>query len=282
MNVRIIQIPYDSGHRSRRMGRGPEYFVQHGVQKHLQQQGHSVQMHTIEPDSNFLAEIGTAFELNRKLARHTRSVISDKSFPLVLAGNCNCCIGILGGVQPDGTGLIWFDGHGDFNTPETTASGFLDGMSLAIATGRCWRNLARSVPGFKPLPEEHVVLIGARDFDSEEKRALDESKIRLVEASTIRQRGAREALDQALSALASRVQKVYVHIDLDVLDPNEAPANQYSPPDGLSLREAEEAVNFIREKFPICALSIGAYDPDYDPNGSGLRAGFRLMELLLR
>lgn len=282
MNVRIIQIPYDSGYRSRRMGRGPEYFVQHGVQEHLQQLGHFVQVDTLEPESKFLAEIATAFELNRKLAQHTRSVISDKSFPLVLAGNCNCCIGILAGVQPDDTGLIWFDGHGDFNSPETTVSGFLDGMSLAIVTGRCWRNLARSVPGFKPLSEEHVVLVGARDFDAEEKRAIDESKIRLVEASKIRQQGARESLDHALSALASRVQKVYVHIDLDVLDPNEAPANQYSPPEGLTLRQAEEAVNFIREKFPICALSIGAYDPDFDPNGSALRAGFKLIELLLR
>jgi arginase family enzyme len=82
-------------------------------------------------------------------------------FPLVLAGNCNTAVGTLSGADPEGLGVVWFDAHGDFNTPETTTTGFIDGMGLAIAVGHCWKAMARGVSGFSPVLEENVVIGGS-------------------------------------------------------------------------------------------------------------------------
>ena len=86
-------------------------------------------------------------------------------------------VGTLGGLGTGPTGVRWFDAHGDFNTPESTLGGFLDGMALAIATGRCWIGLAATVPGFTPVAEENVVLVGARDLDPAEGELLRASRV---------------------------------------------------------------------------------------------------------
>jgi arginase len=150
MNIQIIQIPYDSGHKDIRTGRGPEHFLQNRVDQKLRDSGHQVVSFRIESKASFTTEIGTTFELNRLLAEQIGSTIRNKVFPIVLAGNCNSCLGTLAGIGQNGLGIVWFDAHGDFNTPETTVSGFLDGMGLAMATGRCWRSLLRTIPGFSP------------------------------------------------------------------------------------------------------------------------------------
>ena len=159
MNIQIIQIPYDSGHKSIRTERGPERLLQHGVDQILRDCGHQVGSYRIESKTSFTTEIGTAFELNRLLAEQISSTISSKMFPIVLAGNCNSCLGTIAGIGQNRLGIVWFDAHGDFNTPETTISGFLDGMGLAMATGHCWRSLLRTIPGFSPIPEANVLHI---------------------------------------------------------------------------------------------------------------------------
>lgn len=116
--VQLLQVPYDSGHRSTRMGRGPEHFV-HGAAAHLQLAGHKVRRAVIDPTSTWRAEIKTAFELDRALARAARETVRAGDFPLVLSGNCNSAISVMAGLPSD-TGLIWFDAHGDFATPDTT------------------------------------------------------------------------------------------------------------------------------------------------------------------
>ncbi|HYO90867.1 MAG TPA: arginase family protein, partial [Pyrinomonadaceae bacterium] len=165
MKVRIIQVPYDSGQRSVRMGAGPEHFIQNGLARILQTDGHEVQVESVEARSAFRAEIKTAFELCRSLAERVRESDLQGSFPLVLSGNCNSSLGTLGGIGPQGVGMIWFDAHGDFNTPETKESSFFDGMGMAIATGHCWRKLAATIPDFSPLPNSSVIHVGGRDFD---------------------------------------------------------------------------------------------------------------------
>jgi arginase len=184
----------------------------------------------------------------------------------------------LAGLDSGSTAIVWLDAHGDFNTPETTVSGFLDGMALATATGRCWQNLAASVPGFRPVSEKNVVLIGARDFDPAERRLLDDSAVTLIESQSVRKHGVSSVLGQALAGL--RAQRVYLHIDLDVLDPDEARANQFSVPGGLSLAEVLEVAGFIGERLTIAAAAITAYDPAYDKDGKALRAATALMKQL--
>jgi len=277
MNIQIIQIPYDSGHKGIRTGRGPERLLQHGVDQILRDFGHQVGSYRIESKASFTTEIGTTFELNRLLAEQISSTISSKMFPIVLAGNCNSCLGTIAGIGQNRLGIVWFDAHGDFNTPETTISGFLDGMGLAMATGRCWRSLLRTIPGFSPIPEANVLHIGARDLDPEEERLLQQSEIEVVtpgeEESSIR-----KAVDAAFNKLRDKVARVYLHVDMDVLDTGEALPNHLAVPGGLSVEVVEEVIGMVKERFEVCAGAITSFDPDYDKDDKVLGAATRIVK----
>jgi arginase len=269
--INLIQLPYDSGHRGARMGRGPLHFRQCGAADRLHASGHDVVESVIDVPSPFPTEIGTSFALHRALADAVRAAVGGGGFPLVLAGNCGSALGTVSGVRaaapndPSPIGVIWLDAHADFNTPETTTSGFLDGMSLAALTGQCWHALTRSIPGFRPVSDAHVVLVGARDIDAAEEQLLSRSRVMRVEAARMREGGARIALDSALTELARRdVSRVYLHIDLDVHDPADAQANQYAVPGGLSASTVRDLVGVAGERFEIVAAALTAYDPMYD------------------
>jgi arginase len=280
MRIQIIQVPYDAGHKSVRMGRGPEHFVRNGVDEMLRGNGHTVQTDLIEAPGSFQTEIKTAFELHKLVAERVRVAAQHARFPLVLSGNCNISVGTVAGLDPRELGIVWFDGHADFNTPETTTGGSLDGMGLAIATGGCWKAMAQAIPGFRPIPEANTVLVGSRDIETEERRRLRRSGVTLIEAELLRNRGVRDPLGNALDALYGRVSRVYVHLDLDVLEPEGAPANEFAPPNGLWQEELEEGIQEIQDHFTLAAAGVASYDPDYDDEDRILRAGARLMEVL--
>lgn len=263
------------------MGGGPEHFVQNGIEQVLRGEGHEVYVDCVEAQSPFRAEIKTAFELYRTLAGRVRAARDNGIFPLVLSGNCNSSLGTLAGIGSTQLGIIWFDGHGDFNTPETTESGFLDGMGLATAAGLCWEKMAASIPDFSPVPGANILHVGGRDFYPEEKALFEQSGGTIVGAEAIRQSGAAEALEPALVALAKRVSRVYLHFDLDVLDPEEAPANEFAAPHGLSLAHIREAVRMIGERFTVCAGAVASYDPRYDKKDKVLGAGVSIMKSIL-
>jgi arginase len=281
MKVQIIQVPYDSGHRSVRMGGGPEHFVRNGIERVLRAEGHDVCVESVEAQGTFRAEIKTAFELYRALAGRVRSADNHGAFPLVLSGNCNSSLGTVAGVGPDGLGIIWFDGHGDFNTPETTESGFLDGMGLAAAAGLCWKKMAASIPNFRPIPGGNILHVGGRDFYPDERALFEESGGTIVGAEAIRRSGVGEALGRALDALRSRAPRIYLHFDLDVLDPERAPANEFAAPDGLTVAQVCEAIQMISERFTVCAGGVASYDPRYDRDGEVLAAGVTIMKSIL-
>jgi arginase len=272
VNIRIIQIPYDSGHKGIRTGRGPERFLQHGIDQILRDCGHQVDSCRIESKAPLTTEIGTTFELNRLLAEQVGSAISSKIFPIVLAGNCNSCLGTLAGIGQDQLGIVWFDAHGDFNTPETTLSGFLDGMGLAMATGRCWRPLLGTIPGFRPVPEANIVHIGARDLDPEEERLLQQSEIRIVRPGE----NIRKAIDAIFNELRDKVTRVYLHVDMDILDTGEALPSQLAVPGGLSVEFVEDIIGMAKEGFELSAGAITSFDPDYDKGDKVVDAGIRI------
>lgn len=275
MRVRLIRVPYDSGQRDVRMGAGPGRLAAAAVR--LRARGLAVEDAAVEAPARFHSEVGTTFALHRGVARAVLDAANAGAFPIVLSGNCGAAIGALAAAGA-GTGLVWFDGHGDFNTPETTVSGFLDGMALAVATGRCFRLLARSVPGLAPVDERDAVLVGARDFDAAERAALDGSAVRRVTVRQVREVGAAAAIAGAMETVSAR--RVHLHVDLDVHDPAIAPANEYAPPDGLTAREVQDAVSAVAGARPLCSATISAYDPAVDPRGLALEAGLQLIELL--
>jgi arginase len=240
--ITIFAVPYDSGHRALRMGAGPEHLLSNGMGDVLTATGREIRSEVLQPTSPFHAEIATAFELFGMLAKRVHEATASGSFPLVLSGNCNSTVGVIAGLAgaspKEEVGLIWFDGHADFNTPETTTSRFLDGMGLATVVAHCWAQMARAVPGFRPVPEENVVLIGSRGATQIEKERLWASEATVVEEQSVRALGAGGALGIALDAMAGRVRRIHLHLDLDVLDPEAVnPANEFAPEGGLGRRK---------------------------------------------
>jgi arginase len=201
---------------------------------------------------------------------------------LILSGNCGATVGAIAGAGTKKLGVIWFDDHGEFNTPETTTSGFLDGMGLAIATGLCWKNLAASIPNYQPLPAERILLVGGRDFDAGEQERLEQAGAMVVDYATIDQMGLTSALAAPLSKLSSAVEEVHLHIDLDVLNPDEAPANGFVTDGvGLSVRQLHEAIALIRESSKITSATIASFDPEYDSQGKTLQSAFEFIRQII-
>ncbi len=276
MNIQLIQIPYDSGHKNMRTGQGPDHFLRHKLDDILRAQGHIVSSQHIEAKTSFLTEVGTAFELNRLLAERVKIAKDKRSFPIVLAGNCNSCLGTIAGINEDRLGVVWFDAHGDFNTPETTRSGFLDGMALAMAAGRCWKPLLGTIPGFHAVAEEHIVHMGARDLDPAEEELMKQSALELVPSV----KNIHEVIDSVFERLSTGMKQIYVHVDMDVLDTGDALPNHLAVPGGFSVDVMEDIIEMLKERFEVCAGAITSFDPDYDKEDKVLEAGIRIIQAL--
>ncbi|HEV3052093.1 MAG TPA: arginase family protein, partial [Longimicrobium sp.] len=224
--------------------------------------GHAVQTQWIEaPAGPRDPEIRTTFHFAAGVADAVRDARSSGALPIILSGNCSTSIGTLAGLADAEPVVVWLDAHGDFNTPETSPSGFLDGMSLAAATGHCWADLASAIPGFHPTPESRVLLVGTRDLDPAEADLLRASACTVLSPHELD-----AGLSDALDTLRTRAGTVYLHIDLDVLDPSIAPANLFAAPDGLQLPQVIGIVRGLRRRFDLAAVALTAYDPYYDPD----------------
>ncbi|NMB90571.1 MAG: arginase family protein, partial [Chloroflexi bacterium] len=278
--IHLYQLPYDSGRRDWRAGRGPGHFLAHGLEDALRATGCQVRTSRIEVSDPALTEIQTAFDLYRSLAGEVFPAVQAGEFPLVLSGNCGAALGGLAGAAGEHTGLVWLDAHGDFNTPETTVSGFLDGMGLAIAAGLCWRTVAGSIPHFRPLPGAHIVHVGSSDIETAEAGLMQAAGVRVIPATVLRAGGLVDALAPALEDLRQVVSQVYLHIDLDVLDAAQWPANQLSRYGGLKMAEVQELAGLLRRRFELRGAGVASYDPDYDPQGSTLQAGIEIMRAI--
>ena len=280
--VDVIAVPYDSGHRGLRMGAGPGHLLKHGLREALQTDGRTpAGVATVSHEREPTAEVATAFELQGVVSEHVRRTVSEGGFPLVLSGNCNtAAVGSIAGAGPENLGVVWFDAHGEFNTPETTATGFVDGMGLAIAVGHCWRRMAAGVPGFSAVPEGNVVMAGVRDAEPAEQDRLNASGVAVVGADRLEREGLR-AFAEALDALESRVGRVYVHLDMDVLNAaTVGRANEFAVGGGPDAEELEAMLGMVRDRFDVAAAGIASYDPSFDADGSVLRTALACAPML--
>jgi arginase len=281
MKIQIIEVPYDSGHVDARIGLGPAALTGNDLLDELREQGHVATHDRVESTRAFRTEVSTAFELSRMLAERVRRAVAEGHFPLVLAGNCSTAIGTIAGLASDPIGIIWFDAHGDLNTPETTASGFFDGMALTVIMGRSWQNLAQTVQGFKAVEQGRVIMVGMRDLDQAEKELLDNSDITLIGPNTLSQSGVDDALNQPLNKLQAHAEGIYLHLDLDVLDPQIARANEFAAPDGLTVSQVQEIIRLISQRLRIKGAAITAYDPSFDGDGRTLAAAKNIIHTLI-
>jgi arginase len=190
------------------------------------------------------------------LARYrlTADATADARRPLLLSGDCLTAVGILAGVQrrhPD-VAIVWLDAHGDFNTPQITTSGYLAGMSLAMLTGRSPALFCGPLR-LRPVPDDAVVLIDARDLDPAERDALDTSRVVRVPADP-------QAVRTALTQLCAPA--VYLHVDVDIIDGDELPGLRFPTAAGPGLAEIEECLTTIVSTVePTAACIACAWSP---------------------
>lgn len=277
----VLQVPYDSGHFGRRMGRGPLHLAERGLLDGLAQEGHEAELVPVRLPEGFFAEVGAAAEIHRRVAEAVAAARAEGRFPLVLMGNCNTALGIVAGLGPEPTAVVWLDAHDDFNTPDTSPSGFFDGMAVSALTGGAWRGVTGALPGFHPVAERNVVLVGVRDLDPEERRRLEASEAVWVHPDALREKGAEGALGGHLDEISWRAPRAYLHVDLDVLDPEEAKINVFSVPGGLTVDEVIQTAGAVGRRFEIAAAALSAYDPEHDSEDRGLRAAERIAKAIL-
>jgi arginase len=260
------------------------HLVAQGASDWLRFQGHDIDLAPIRLPDGFVTEVGAAVAIQHRVAAEAVSARQNESLPLLLAGNCNATLGLLAGLDAHETGLVWFDAHGDFNTPETTHSGYFDGMALAMIAGLCWRNLAASVPGFSPIETANILLVGARDLDPGEAGEagsaglLNQHAIARLDVQELRQEGVQAAMSRLCEPLRQRLRRLVVHVDLDVLDREAARVNQYSSTGGLTVKETLAILDWLWAHFQIVGLALSAYDPGVDEGDRALNAAKKILE----
>ena len=270
----LIQLPYDSGHLNSRMGRGPSALIARGLIDELPDHCETeiVEVHL---PRGFHTEASALVELQRAATFAARGAIARGTRPIFLSGNCGpAALSATAALGPEDTGVIWFDAHADFKTPETSSSGFLDGMALAILTGQCWPRLAERLEAFTPVLEQNIIQIGVRALDPEERLQLESTRIIRIASHEMAR------LPEALSELNRRTRRVYVHVDADVLDISEGSANSYACDGGLTRATLYQALDLICNNAEIGAASITSYDPGSDSDtrvAQVLNGAFRLL-----
>ncbi len=208
--------------------------------------------------------------VHRSLADFTEQSIRSGNRPVSIAGDCCTAIGMLAGVQCAGLNpvLIWFDAHGDFNTRETTPSGFLGGMPLAMLTGRGDQTMLKAL-GLKPIPDDRVVLTDARDLDPGEKELVDASGVTHLQ-------NVRDLINHPLPD-----GPLYVHLDTDVVDPDEAPAMNYVAAGGPSAADLDLVFKHLNQSGKLAAVSVSTWNPGLDTDGKSRKVCMQLLDTLI-
>jgi arginase len=186
--------------------------------------------------------------------------------PLILGGDHSIGIGSLAGMSKakKRMGVLWFDTHGDFNSPDTTSSGNIHGMPLAVSMGIGDDRLVSTGDGGAKIAEENTVLIGIRNLDTEERAALLKSKITVFTMSDIDKLGMKEVMRRALEIVTDGTDGVHVSFDLDVIDPSEAPGVGTPVPGGINYREAHLAMELVAEAGIMSSMEMAEVNPILD------------------
>lgn len=258
MKLSVILAPYDSGHYQSGFGQGPEALVSGGLVDALTLAGHDVTVEDIGKVGDVQErEIATGFAVCRAVGEKVGNAIDNDRFPIVLAGNCLTTAGAVAGEVADS--IIWFDQHGDINTPETSSFGFLDGMALSTVLGLCWKPMSKTIRGFRPIDPSRCVLVDARDLDMDERKLLDSLPILRADCAT--------AVEKAGNLNMSGAKRTHLHLDLDVHNPDLLQVNRYAMSGGPSPEELRETICSIGRSVPLTGVTVSAYDPAYDPQG---------------
>jgi arginase len=211
----------------------------------------------------------------------------DGYFTVGLLATCPSMPGLVAGLQRSGPGpkplkigMLWLDAHPDFNTPETTRSGSLGGMPVAVATGRALQRMRLDAHLDPPLRDRDIVMAGVRLTDPLEQQLLDKSSIQQLSVDDLR--NMTPAVFAQLDRLSRATDKIYVHIDMDVLDPREVMGHQNKVPNGPSSEQLAKLFETIFSRYPKASAIGFATIPSTDEGGLSLAAVNRMIAGAIR
>ena len=292
VKVDIIKNPYGGSRNVPELSTNPDYIHAAGLERLVDEWGGELvrPVQDIRLDAEQERQYGEWNRMalaNANFAAAVREGSADDVITIGLEANCNDLLGMLAGLKYDAAGnarrvgLVFIDAHGDFNVPETTLSGMLGGMPVAIAAGHALHNLRNTVGLAEPLPMSHIVWGGVRDLDPLEAERFDEYEVQQFSVQDIRELSAN--LKRQFGDLAKRVDVIYVHIDMDVLDPSEVPGHNLTVPGGPGSRELAAALTWMFENPKTAALGI-ASTPSFnlDPGNVSRQAALNLIEGAIR
>lgn len=277
MNITLILVPYDLGRERVEMGNGPVRYFEAGLAQNLEKHGHGVTVKEIKTNKPFVDELTSIVQINKLIAKEVAFALENNRFPLIVSGDCNVSMGALAGINDSQIGIIWLDAHGDYNTPQITGTGYFNGMPLAILNGHCYQDLFKEIGNKHVILDSQTMLIGANDLDPKEKKLLDGTMVEVIPANDIKINGPNSIIPK-LEDFKLRAKEIYLHIDLDVIDPKEAPGITFKAQGGLSSKELEDVMGIIGERFNINAGAFTAYNPSFDQEDRTLKLGLKLID----
>jgi arginase len=220
-------------------------------------------------------------------SNHLADIVADEIcgglLPIGLLSNCNGLMGMLAGHQRASginqklkVGLVWVDAHGDFNTPETSLSGMMGGMPVAISTGLCLHHIRRTCGLDPPLAPKYITMVGVRDTDPWEQHLIDKYDIPQITVEDVKRLS--PAIDMEIDRLSTLTDLIYVHIDLDVLDPEDIPGVRLPVDKGPTVEELGEALEIMFESPKVVGFGLASYPARRDSERKGLKSVYRLVE----
>jgi len=290
--IRIIGVPMDLGASRRGVDMGPSALRVAGLQARIKQLGCQVEdignisvkqpeeMSYGEKRAKYLAEIADAC---KDLGVMVEKSLEENQVPIVLGGDHSIAAGSLSGVashfkkKDKRIGLIWLDAHGDINTPESSPSGNVHGMPLAAAMGYGAAELVELLE-FKPKVEpQNISLVGIRDLDSAEKKLAKKSGVHVFTMRDIDERGMREVMSDALKYAMDDTGGIAVSLDMDFVDPSDAPGVGTPVRGGATYREAHLAMEMIADTEAMASLEIVEINPVIDEHNRTALLGVELV-----
>jgi arginase len=236
--------------------------------------------HLGDPKKKYAKEIG---DVCRALCDRVEKVMAEGRIPVTLGGDHSIAMGSIAGVakhyrgKGEKLGLIWFDAHGDMNTPESTNSGNVHGMPLAHVLGMGDETLA-SIGGVKPaVPVASACLIGVRDLDEREKKLIADSGITVFTMRDIDRHGVSHVIDEAIDRASRGTAGIHVSFDVDAIDPSEAVGVGTPKKGGLTYREAHLCLEIIADTNKLTSMDVAEINPILDVRNTTGELGAELI-----
>ncbi len=266
-DVALILVPYHAGDETVASSKGPQRLRDAGAESVLRDCGVAVAVEKVERGEPFRDTAVSAARVNRALATHVRAAADAHRLPVVLSGSCNSAMGVLAGLDHAGCGAIWLDAHADFNTPETSPSGNVHGMSAAVLAGEPGLEAVLGEAARAAIRPGNLRLFGIRSIDRGERALLRARGIEVIDMRLIDEFGVGVLMRRVLDAVAAANGLLHVSFDIDFLDPSVAPGVGTTVPGGATIREAHLVMELLHDSGRVASLDVVELNPFLDVRG---------------